>query len=482
MRENIIINFMKNVMDKISVSVIKFIFFIILIMAIIIKAVYRFDDSPAFVFVDTYDVIATIAVILIMAIIIKYRDRIQGNLNYKIIGLLFFASCIAYVMLVPLKPMGDMDGIYNGALLFCRSNWKEFYSYSYWNQFPFNMKLSILWGCLVYPFPKLIAFKIWNIIFAYLIIFFGRKLAKEYIKYYDIAYIVMVFFIPLILFVNNIYYDLIVVLLCLIGVYIFKKYNNIFLAFAILGLCDWIRQTSKIFAVAIIAVYIIENSNKIKNCKQAAICIGKIVISCLVYCAVIKLNDVIFFRIIDARIFASFKPYPKWNGYYIAINETEFGFMNNAELSHTRTKQELINRIVEYGPIRLIKIFLKKTFWLWSQGTYQAQRYAFGLDVINSSDKFEYKTILTQHLLNDGQKLRRIINATMRAEYLVLFSGMIRTAWRKESINKFRLFYYAFAAVFFIMLITELKSRYILFMFPAMIIMACYSIEEVSDK
>src|SRR5574344_2007921 len=98
--------------------------------------------------------------------------------------------------------------------------------------------------------------------------------------------------------------------------------------------------------------------------------------------------------------------------------------------------------------------------------------YGFGIDTDNWNDKFQYQTVITPYVLNDSQFLRKVINAFGRAQYYVLFGLSIITLWRKSSADKFRLFIYMFMATFLIMLLFELKSRYILFLFPCMLIMA----------
>lgn len=172
----------------------------------------------------------------------------------------------------------------------------------------------------------------------------------------------------------------------------------------------------------------------------------------------------------DNFIVGKFESYPAWNMYYMGINEAEFGFQDN-DFSYDRTAQDVIDGVVDYGPIRLTKILKKKTFWLWTQGTYQAQRYAFGLDEVNALDKFEYEIFVTKYLMQDSQATRKVINAFVRALYYAMFGLMILTMFKK-SVERFRIFYYTIIMTFLGMLIYELKSRYILHLAPLMVIMA----------
>lgn len=174
--------------------------------------------------------------------------------------------------------------------------------------------------------------------------------------------------------------------------------------------------------------------------------------------------------------------YPALNQVYIGLNEKEFGFMDN-DLSYERNWDDIINRVEDYGPTKLTKIIGKKTFWLWTQGTYQAERYAFGSDVSNELDKFEYKTVVTKHLMSNDQIVRKLINSFMRAQYLILFLGMVInilfSMYKKSDIESERELYYILIGTLLIMLIWELKSRYIIMCIPPMAIMAQLGFEHV---
>lgn len=174
--------------------------------------------------------------------------------------------------------------------------------------------------------------------------------------------------------------------------------------------------------------------------------------------------------------------YPALNQVYIGLNEKEFGFMDN-DLSYERNWDDIINRVEDYGPTKLTKIIGKKPFWLWTQGTYQAERYAFGSDVSNELDKFEYKTVATKHLMSNDQIARKLINSFMRAQYLILFLGMVInilfSMYKKSDIESERELYYILIGTLLIMLIWELKSRYIIMCIPPMAIMAQLGFEHV---
>lgn len=177
---------------------------------------------------------------------------------------------------------------------------------------------------------------------------------------------------------------------------------------------------------------------------------------------------------------AEHKSYPGWNQIYIGLNEEKLGMMDG-DFSYDRDAGDIVARIQEYGSLKTVKILAMKTFWLWTQGTYQAQRYGFGLDVENERDKFEYETIITKRLLNDEQKVRKVVNAFMRAQYMIMFALMTYTLWRKKDISDMRILYYIIIATFLIMIVYELKSRYIFHCFPGMAVMSCWALENIEQ-
>ncbi len=470
------ITVLEKMMDHIARYMLGACFCVILIGAFVIKAMYSFDDSPYFTKNNLMDYALLIIVIFVTFLIIKKKDWLQQKINYKICLVLFVVAVILYIYLVPLIPFSDMRPVYEGAIKFSTFQWKEMLQDDYWNVFPVNIKLAVFWGTLLIPFPKtLVTIKVFNAILLYWSIVLTREISREFgIRYYKITYILMLTFIPLFLYINQVYYDLPVVFFSLLGIYVYLKKDHIVVPLMILGLASYLRETVLIVMIAIIIIHLFKNKEMfLKEESKKIVC--EIIVSIVLFWGIgHSLTALVSSKFIQGN----FQSYPVWNQYYIGINEKEFGFMDN-DFSYDRSAEDVIGRVKEYGPERMSKILIKKTFWLWSQGTYQAQRYAFGNDVTVEQEKFEYTTCLTNHLLRDDQILRRLLNSFMRAQYLVIFSLFIMAIWKKENISKYRLIYYIFSAIFLTMIVYELKSRYILILVPFMIIMAVQTIEDI---
>lgn len=465
-------------MDKISRYTLLILFSAIFTAGLFLKAMYSFDDSPYFTMPDRYDGIAILVIVGIAAVVCCKRKWIQKYLNYKVCFAVYMLCAGLLILLVPLRPFSDMEAVYQGALYFSKLDWQGMMQDDYWNIFPGNIKLSVFWGLLLLPLPKtLMTCKLLNALFIYVTAVLAGKLAKVCGLHYDkLVYLSLLCCVSLFLYINQIYFDTPFLLLSILALYRYVKYQDLLGASMVLGLAQYLRQNAVIYFIAVFIVYVFQNRELFSNgtWKQKLV---KLLAAVLLFFAVSRgLSGIVRsqFMYEDVRF------YPSWNQIYIGINEEEFGFMDG-DFSYDRSFEDVVRRIQEYGPCRFCNILLKKTFWLWSQGTYQAQRYAFGNDVENWKEKFAYETILTRFLLKDEQKLRRICNAFMRAQYGVLFGLMIFAMYRGRKQEAFRIFYYIFMAVFLIMLFYELKSRYILSILPLMVIFAVSTLEEIDQ-
>lgn len=466
------------VFDWIARNVLLLCFIIFAILSLVIKGMYDFEDFPYFMINKWYDYVTLIVIGIFTYFIYRYRDILQHKVNYWIGFAFFMILSAALIYFVPLTPFSDMGHVYQGACKFASFQWSEIMNDSYWSMFPGNTYLSVFLGILMIPFPKtLFSIKIINALIIYGSIYFTAKIAEILkVKYYRIVYLVLIFFSPLILYVNHIYFDTIFLFLALLCIYCYFKKRPAWMIGIILGVMYYIRVNALIFFAAIAICMIFEIHKK-----ESELMAKKVIktISCILIMLVLMIGiDGIGKHVVEKAF--SLKDYPSysiWNQFYIGINEEEFGFMDG-DFDYDRDAQDILERIQEYGPVRTAKLLCKKNFWLWTQGTYQAERYSFGSDTDQYNDKFEYETVMTKYLLNNNQKLRKLINSLMRAQYLVLFYMMVYEMCKKKDIRDMRILYYIMMATFLVMMIYELKSRYILQCLPIMVILAIKTFEK----
>lgn len=407
-RRKKLINCFRNFSDVITKYILGIVFSVFFILALVVKAMYSFDDSPYFTFNKWYDFVFIVLCGTGVFLMLKNREFIQNHINFKVMFCIYMVIAICYIYLVPLTPFSDMEHMYKAAVEIATGNVRNVYQDPYWTTFG-----------------------------------------------------------------GNIYFDIPFLFFEILALYIYKKQKNlIYMSIPLVFAC-FLRLNGFIILLAVL-LSIVFKKEKIKKAKMM-----EMVFLCII----------VFFiptgvkKTIDMLYVPDVLPsYPALNQVYIGLNEKEFGFMDN-DLSYERNWDDIINRVEDYGPTKLTKIIGKKTFWLWTQGTYQAERYAFGSDVSNELDKFEYKTVATKHLMSNDQIARKLINSFMRAQYLILFLGMVInilfSMYKKSDIESERELYYILIGTLLIMLIWELKSRYIIMCIPPMAIMAQLGFEHV---
>lgn len=469
--------YFRKLFDAIARYILVIAFSLFFILAIVVKAMYSFDDSPYFTWSKWWDLIFIILCCASIFLILRKRNFIQKHMNFKVAFCIYMTMAIFYIFLVPLKPFSDMEHMYNAAVEIATGKIEIIYNDPYWTTFGGNIYLSFFWGIILLVLPKSIfSLKLVNALMIYMCIYFISYISREYgVKYDKIILVVLLFFSPLFLYINHIYFDIPFLFFETLTLYIYKKKKKLILIGIPLICACFLRTNGYIILMAIILA---DSFKSIFSKKK--------VLEIILLCIMVIIIPVGIKKSIDKFYVPEGVPsYPSWNQIYIGINENEFGFMDN-DLSYERSFDDIINRVKEYGPTKLTKILGKKTFWLWTQGTFQAERYTFGNDVHNELDKFEYKTILTSHLLNNEQIGRKLINSFMRAQYLVIFLGMIiniaYSIYTKSSIESERELYYILIGTFLIMLIWELKSRYIIMCIPAIVILAQLGFEVLEKR
>lgn len=430
---------------------------------------YSFDDSPYFSFFNIYDLVALIFVGCITILLIKYANTIENKLSYKWVTLIFIIIAICYIILIPLKPFSDMQYVWQGAVDFSNLNLEKIYTSQYLQTFKANIKLSVILGMFLFVLPKyVISLKLINVLFLLGISIFSAKTIENLNwRYPKLVFTCILFFLPVFLYINHIYFDLLFLFIVSLVLFIYtKNRSQIIISLLILGIAYILRINAFIYLVAILIDYVFI---QIKNDVQIKKIFTQILLGIIAFMSVGQGGSkLISYNLYNTEILS----YPRWNQFYIGINKEEFGFMDG-DFDYNRTANDVINRMIEYGPIGMIEIYAKKNLWAWSEGTYQSSRYAFGVDTEIPTDKFEYPTILTKYVMVSSQKTRKMITALSRLEYLAFAFFMVLASLQKyKHKSDARLLYLVFILTIGILTFYELKSRYILHCSPLMVMMA----------
>lgn len=477
----------EKLINFIDAAVSKFWFFfcaIILVIAFFVKAQYDFADFPYFTWNYSYDIFLFVCVLCGYFFLFKKREIIEKKIPYPILFTVFGLIGVVYVFLVPIKPFSDMSYVTEGALYFASGDIEGILASEYLQVITKNLKVSMFYGLFGLLLPKSIfSFRIINVVLYLLISYFMGLIAKNYgFKCPKMVFIFTASFMPLLLYCNHVYYDLPVLCMCIISVYFYTKSKSIksmLFAGIALGIGCSLRVLAYLFLVAMVMDYVFTFKKELFLEKGRKL----VILFSFVFlvCAIPKLCDVLVntsFRVENAEDESI------WTLFWMGINEEEFGFMHNeiagGEKSFTDFYELLISRNFEQN----VSLFGRKIFWEWSQGTYQAQRYAFGSDAMEYTQKFEYETPVTCFLLYDNQKVRQCINSFMHAQYLALFFLMVIALCKlkKDDRETYRMFLYLMFGTFLVLFFYEMKSRYVFHCFIPMMIFALKGLKNIEMK
>ena len=457
--------------------------------ALFIKAKYNFADFPYFGRNTLYDFVLLVFFLFLYLFLFKISNKIEKKVKYWMLWLFFGSIAILYVVLVPLKPFSDMRYVADGALLFGKRDIDGIMASEYLQMITKNMKVSLFYSIFLLVLPtNILSLKVINVFFYLFIVQFISLIASNLgFKYSKTVFIIMGSFFPLVLYCNHIYFDLPTLLMCSMAVYFYtSEYNirNLILCAVCLGIGSSLRILVFILLIAIVIDYIFKYHKELfVNKGRKCIILLTIVIIGVGIPKVCDKTINSFFRVENAQDESI------WTLFWMGINEEEFGFMHIEIADGSKNFSDFYNLLISRDVKRNCKLFGRKVFWEWTQGTYQVQRYAFGAEIFEMREeeqltKFQYITPVTRFLLNDEQLLRRTINDLCRAQYLALFLFMIIGMFNMadDEMNKYRMFIYLMFGTFLVLFFYELKSRYVLHCLIPMVVLALRGCERVSKR
>lgn len=466
------IDALNKLVSKISIKFLIILFTIIIIGMLCINSVYLYIDTASFRANNVFNYLGIIINIFGFLVLILLEKALSLKLKkFKyinfIIFLIYFIIEIIYIKLVPIKPLSDMYFVTEIAL----SNFQN--EIQYLQYYPNNLPISIIFN-LIFRITQydVIYIKIFNIICNIITIYFSYRIYENiYKKKNNIVILLGVFSIFTFLYVNNAYNDIIFTALTTIVLYLVTKENkrkiDIFIISILSFLQFIVRPVGIILIIAVCMYYLLKNKN-IKN-------IGILLIIFLIC-------NIMYLQLEKVMIPKSdeIQKYPIWSFIQMGINEKEFGFQDGSH-STEWTFEDVKNRIQELGPQRLAKLLCKKQYWLWTEGTYQVERYVFGT---GSIEQFSYITPVTNIIYDvENSKARKALEYLMKGQYFVLIVLSLMDLIIKdkdENIkNKKDILLYVIIGMFCFYTIWEIKSRYIYCLYPIFLVLSTQGIEKI---
>ena len=342
--------------------------------------------------------------------------------------------------------------------------------------YPNNLPIAIVFN-LIFRITTYDVFvlKIVNILCNIITIYFAYKIYQNiYQKENKMVLILGICSVSTFLYVNHIYNDVIYVALTTSILYLVtKKEQNVkeVVLISILAFLQFVIRPVGIILNIAIGMYYILKRQEFKKV--------------LTIFSIFLVLEIGYLQVEKSLIPESEEKmkFPIWSFIQMGINEEEFGFQD-ASHSTKWTFADVKDRIVELGPFKLIKLLGKKQYWLWTEGTYQVQRYAFGVE---EGEQFFYETPATK-LVCDTQnsKVRKALEYFMKGQYFVLivlsFIDVMIREDKKEIKDKKEILFYLIIGLFCFYTIWEMKSRYIYCLYPIFLILATSGIEKIKIK
>ena len=451
---------LNRIISKIARYWIIILFTVVVITMLIFNADYDvFTDTPSFQFSNIYNYISIFINIALLVIVCKIIKRF--NIDFKYIIGTYILLGVIYIILIPFEPFSDMKMVYEIAV----SGFKLHQDYiSFYTN---NIPTVILMMLFTFLYKSIIIVKIINIICNIIIAYLTYKIAENLGKKNKLYFILCLLNIPVFLYINIIYNDIAFTLLTTLLIYLTTKNNkgkwNLPLRIILSVIEFMIRPVGIIHIIAITMYEVLSG----KNYKLVAIFVTATTVGIVICNLLIGL----FFN-------KSEESCTIWSFIRMGFNEEKFGFQDGTASSKWQPK-DVIERWKELGVGKIIEIIAKKEIWMFSEGTYMAERYAFG----GGGSEFTTENALTKDIQkNQESVLRKGAEYIMKGQYFIIIVCALFGVINKKKSSKYVLLNYIVVGLFCFYCFWEIKSRYIYSLYPIFTIYAVDGIEILGKK
>jgi len=389
-------------------------------------------------------------------------------------------------------------------------DYSSFQTGGYLYMFPFNFSIVLYLKTLLFIFPdSYLVIKIFNILFTLvttLMIYFIYKEINFKSKEND--YGVLVFaatYIPSLFMCNYIYNDIIATTFLTTAIYFVirfvkeKAIKHIIISSILLSIGNYFRSIGVIVLIAA-AIYILLSVKKI-GIKKVIISLG--ILAMLFNVPGWTQNAVLQSSgIVNESVNKNSAPIYMWLN--MGINMNRFGFWDNKqsyniyqvqgnynkEQSTELFKESINNKLSRATSSDLVKMYYKKITWVWTEGTYQIDRYGIGDQVSSNRGKrmssieggYSYTTFATDLFKGDSKYrsgLLWILYATNFLMFCFIFIRLISGIRAKRFDEVFLILVILGFIGFYIL--WEIKSRYLYPVYPLLIVLSYMGFKEVYD-
>ncbi len=450
--------------------------------------------------------------ILLVLLGIFRMGRILTRLNEKrtilIILTIYFILQVLYILMFPVNAYEDAAIVEGFAREFLQGKFSSLEIGNYLGYYPNNIGITLLFSFLYLFFPdNLLTLRFCNVIFSTLTAWLTYKLYKELFPNEQNSscgvLLMTVFFLPAIILDNLTYGDIISTSLCTAGLLSSVKFvktslvKYVIYTALLLMLGNFTRSVALLFLLAVL-VYWTLNSKFFRCTLNYKKVIAGIIIAILAFSLPLRLFSFIGFKsgIIDEPVGIHANPIWRWINIGFP-SDSKLGYWDggrNTSIFVSRYKcdpkmasrffiHDIIDKYQNIGKKNTLKGYIKKTFWTWTEGTYNVNYY--GLSQTLKPEYFKlYNTPLIKYAEPGDKILRGALDwylhtynwITLALVAYYLLNCLKYKDFKAELLVYTILFYLGF--YFF----WEVKSRYLFGLYPILTILSYSSIELIINK
>lgn len=415
---------------------------------------------------------------------------------------------VIYILMFPVNAYEDAAIVEGFAREFLNGKFSSLQIGNYLGYYPNNIGITVFFAFLYLFLPDtLLTLRFCNVIFSTLTAWLTYKLYIELFpneRNSSVGVLLLtVCFLPAIILNNLTYGDIISTSLCTAGLlYALKFVKTSLLKYAVytallLMLGNFMRSVALLFLLAVLLYWAL-NSKLFRCAIDMKKVIAGTVIAVLAFSLPLKIFSFVGFKsgIIQEPVGIHANPVWRWInigfpsdgklGYWDGGRNTSIfvsRYNCNPKLASKFFIHDIIDKYRNIGKKNTIKGYTKKTFWTWTEGTYNVNFY--GLSQALEPENFKlYDTPLIKYAEPADKTFRESIDwylhtynwITLALMAFYLGNCIKRKDFSTELLIYTILFYLGF--YFF----WEVKSRYLFGLYPILIILSYNSIELIVKK
>ena len=461
---------------------------------------YKYYDNPAWVVQDTVLLILCSLLLFIAVVLIYMISKMLDKYSkYEVLFTIIYLSVMTQLMFIvyfPAKQFADQDIVNRIAHDIINGNFEAFEDKGYLYQYPNNIGITLFLSVIYRILPQtLVGPKLLNIAFSTFTSVLIYRIYQEVFPHRgtnDFALLIFSCFFPPMIMLNNLVYNDIYATALFLGSVLYalkfartKNLRYLIPTAVLLTLGNFLRPLGAVFLLAIFIYFLIKKISILKS-----LAFFGIVLFLFRVPLFLTDNYLINTGKISTPIGKNSIPIAMW--IHMGMNDEKFGYWddsyslsiytNQADYNKEKSRQiykMLINKkLEEKGLINLVKVYLKKNIWLWTEGTYQAEYYGVG------SFGHLYPTIATVTLDSSvyfRDSIRWTLHVINTLILSLIFIGLIKSIGKK---TPYRLLLPAIVIMGFIGFYTlwEIKPRYIYPIYPYLILMAYHGLSIIIDS